>query len=97
MAWKNLEVERTGPVLRVWLNRPERRNALDGATLEEIAALFTDLQRDFESRVVILAGRGLSFSAGADRKSPPGAATAETGSESGRSRVNSSSSNFIFT
>ncbi len=74
MAWKNLEVERTGPVLRVWLNRPERRNALDGATLEEIAALFTDLQRDFESRVVILGGRGLSFSAGADRKSPPGGA-----------------------
>ena len=70
--WQTLELEREGPVLRVWLNRPERRNALNARALEEIEALFTALQADFETRVVVLGGRGLSFCAGADRKDPPG-------------------------
>jgi enoyl-CoA hydratase/carnithine racemase len=72
MELRSLEVERDGPVLRVHLNRPERLNALDTATLEEIADLFGGLQRDFETRVVVLGGRGSSFCAGADRKDPPG-------------------------
>ncbi len=66
-----LEVERDGAILRVWLNRPERRNALDTTALEEIAALYTALQRDFAIRVVVLGGRGVSFCAGADRRDPP--------------------------
>ncbi len=65
-------VERAGPVLRVWLDRPERRNALTTATLEALTDLYTGLQRDFETRVVVLAGRGPSFCAGADREQPPG-------------------------
>lgn len=72
MSGTRLEVERDGAILRVWLNRPERRNALDTAALEEIAALYTSLQRDFATRVVVLGGRGLSFCAGADRREPPG-------------------------
>ncbi len=72
MSWKTLETERDGAILRVWLARPERRNALDTTALEEIASLFGSLQRDFETRVVILGGRGPSFCGGADRRSPPG-------------------------
>ena len=74
MRWQTLEVERDGPILRVWLARPERRNALNTTALEEIARCFTELQTDFETRVVILGGRGPSFCAGADRKDPPGSA-----------------------
>ncbi len=70
--WKTLDTERDGPVLRVWLARPERRNALDTTALEEIAALFRGLQQEFEVRVVVLGGRGPSFCAGADRRDPPG-------------------------
>jgi enoyl-CoA hydratase/carnithine racemase len=70
---RTLALERDGPVLRVWLDRPERRNALSGPALEEIAALFGALQTDFDARVVVLGGRGPSFCAGADRKEPPGA------------------------
>ena len=33
--WKTLEVEREGSLLRVWLNRPERLNALNGTALQE--------------------------------------------------------------
>ena len=67
-----LSVERDGAVLRVWLDRPERRNALDTATLEALTGLYQGLQRDFRTRVVVLGGRGPSFCAGADRRSPPG-------------------------
>jgi enoyl-CoA hydratase/carnithine racemase len=74
MSWQTLETERDGAILRVWLARPARRNALDTTALEEIAALFTALQRDFATRVVVLGGRGPSFCAGADRRDPPGRA-----------------------
>ncbi len=74
MRFQRLELEREGPLLRVWLNRPERRNALDTVALEEIASLFGSLQQDFAARVVVLGGRGPSFCAGADRKDPPGRA-----------------------
>jgi enoyl-CoA hydratase/carnithine racemase len=74
MSFRSLELERDGEILRVHLNRPERRNALDTTVLEQIAELFGSLQHDFETRVVVLGGRGASFCAGADRKDPPGAA-----------------------
>ena len=73
MAYETLTIEREGPIARVWLNRPERRNALNALALEEVAAAFTELQRSFDTPVVILGGRGQSFCAGADRKDPPAA------------------------
>lgn len=72
MAYRHLELEPHGPILRVYLNRPECLNALDTTTLEEIADCFAALQRRFDVRVVVLSGRGRSFSAGADRRRPPG-------------------------
>lgn len=72
--WSRLALEREGAVLRVWLDRPARRNALDTAALEEITALFDGLQSEFGVRVAVLGGRGPAFCAGADRKDPPGAA-----------------------
>jgi len=74
MSFESLELEREGPLLRVWLARPERRNALDTRTLEELARLFEGLARDFATRVVVLGGRGEAFCAGADRREPPNAA-----------------------
>ena len=75
MSFTTLEVERSGPVARVWLSRPDCLNALDTTALEEIAECFTGFQTDFDARVVVLGGRGRSFCAGADRKAPPAAAT----------------------
>jgi len=71
VSYETLTVEHDGPIARVWLNRAERRNALNAQTLEEIAAAFTELQRHFDAPVVVLGGRGASFCAGADRKDPP--------------------------
>ncbi|HSD28998.1 MAG TPA: enoyl-CoA hydratase/isomerase family protein, partial [Vicinamibacteria bacterium] len=71
-SFERLVLERTPPVASVWLNRPERRNALDGTALREIAEVFRELSTDFEVKVVVLGGRGPSFCAGADRRDPPG-------------------------
>jgi methylglutaconyl-CoA hydratase len=59
----NLRVERDGPVLRVTLARPDRRNAFDASLIAELAEAFVDVGR---ARAVVLAGEGPSFSAGAD-------------------------------
>jgi methylglutaconyl-CoA hydratase len=59
----SLRVEREDAVLRVTMSRPERRNAFDAALIEELRAAFSDVG---DARVVVLAGDGPSFSAGAD-------------------------------
>src|SRR6266480_6272441 len=59
----SLRVERDGPVLRVTLARPERRNAFDAATIAELTEAFADVG---DARVVVLAGDGPAFCAGAD-------------------------------
>jgi methylglutaconyl-CoA hydratase len=58
-----LRLEQDGPLLRVTIARPERRNAFDAALIAELAAAFSDVG---DARVVILAGDGPSFCAGAD-------------------------------
>jgi methylglutaconyl-CoA hydratase len=58
-----LRSEREGPLLRVTLARPERRNAFDAALIRELTDAFSEVG---EARVVVLAGEGQSFSAGAD-------------------------------
>ena len=70
MSYRSLELERQGPVLRVWLNRPKRLNAISSVMLREIGDVFSSLETDFETKVVVLGGRGRSFCAGADRKPP---------------------------
>ncbi len=60
-----LRVE-TGPVARVTLNRPQARNAMGAASLEEIAAAFRALAQDPALRCVIVTGEGKDFCAGAD-------------------------------
>lgn len=68
MAYQTLDVERDGPVLRVWLDRPEKLNAIDSTMLDEVADVFGSVDTDFATRVVVLGGRGRSFCAGADRR-----------------------------
>jgi len=58
-----LRVERDGPLLRVTLARPERRNAFDAALIAALTDAFADVG---DARAVVLAGDGESFCAGAD-------------------------------
>ena len=61
-----VEVERVGDVRWLWLNRPERRNALDPMLATALAGAVDDAGDDPDTAVVVIAGRGVSFCAGAD-------------------------------
>ena len=61
-----IEIERSGAKATLWLNRPERHNAFDDGLIAELSAALAALAADSAVRVVLLAGRGKSFSAGAD-------------------------------
>ncbi len=61
-----VRVERRGAVTTVVLARPERRNAVDGATAAALADAFRAFEADPEARVAVLFGEGGSFCAGAD-------------------------------
>ncbi len=55
-----------GAVATVTLARPDSHNALNAALIEELTRCFEELAEDEETRVVVLAGEGRSFCAGAD-------------------------------
>jgi methylglutaconyl-CoA hydratase len=65
-AMSGLRIERDGGVVRVTLAKPERRNAFDAALINELRYAFTDIAAEGDLRVVVLAGDGPSFCAGAD-------------------------------
>ncbi len=62
----SLAVEIQGPLGLVTLNRPERHNAFDGALIADLTQALRNMEADDAVRVVVLAGAGRSFSAGAD-------------------------------
>lgn len=55
-------------VLQITLNRPEVRNAMSLAMVEELRAVFAYLHSDAEIRAVVLRGAGGQFCAGGDLK-----------------------------
>jgi enoyl-CoA hydratase/carnithine racemase len=70
--YETLEIDRNGAVAELWLNRPERLNALSVQVLRELARAAAELDADSTVRVVIVRGRGRAFSAGADLAGFPG-------------------------
>ncbi|HXC52352.1 MAG TPA: crotonase/enoyl-CoA hydratase family protein [Candidatus Limnocylindrales bacterium] len=62
----SVRVDRKENVVTVILSRPERRNAVDRTTAEELAAAFRAFDADPEARVAVLFGEGGNFCAGAD-------------------------------
>ncbi len=67
MSYANLRVETTDGVAVVTVHRPEKLNALDDRTIEELGAAFDALAADASVRGVILTGAGdKAFVAGAD-------------------------------
>ncbi|NUZ04797.1 enoyl-CoA hydratase/isomerase family protein [Piscinibacter koreensis] len=61
-----VEVERVGPVARVWLNRPDVRNAFNDDVIAALTATFEALGAESDLRAIVLGGRGKAFCAGAD-------------------------------
>jgi enoyl-CoA hydratase/carnithine racemase len=65
-TFQHVTASRDGVIGRLTLNRPERRNAMSLALMEEAIAALNALSRDPECRVIVLAGNGPAFSAGHD-------------------------------
>jgi enoyl-CoA hydratase len=63
-----VRVERDGPVTTILLSRPERRNAVDGATAAALVTAFRAFDEDDDAAVAVLHGEGGVFCAGADLK-----------------------------
>jgi enoyl-CoA hydratase/carnithine racemase len=61
-----LDLRMDGAVARLLIDRPQKANALDSATLRALLARLEELDRDDALRVVVLGGRGKTFCGGAD-------------------------------
>lgn len=61
-----LDIQIQGRVARVFLNRPEVRNAFNDSVITELAETFTRLGNDPGLRAIVLGGHGKAFCAGAD-------------------------------
>jgi len=71
--WENapvptIDLTADGPVIIVTICRPERRNAVDGATAAALLEAFTGFEDDPAASVAVLTGAGGSFCSGADLK-----------------------------
>lgn len=61
-----IELQHEGPVTTIWLNRPDVHNAFSSGLVVELGAAIKAIADDASIRVVVVAGRGKSFSAGGD-------------------------------
>jgi len=66
MGYQHLEVTHEGHVATLWLNRPDKHNAMSEDMWADIPAAVDDLNADDGVRVIVLAGRGPSFTVGID-------------------------------
>jgi methylglutaconyl-CoA hydratase len=61
-----LDIQREGAVARVFLNRPEVRNAFNDETIAELTMAFAALGKEAGLKAIVLGAHGKAFSAGAD-------------------------------
>lgn len=66
MSYETLEIVREAGVATIWMNRPDVHNAFNAQLIADLTTACIELDADDSVRAVVLAGRGKSFSAGAD-------------------------------
>jgi len=82
-----LTVEQSGHVAILWLDNPERRNALGPEFWEELPALMRQLSDDSAVRAVVIAAKGPHFTVGLDLKAFGGALGGGEGSSEAARRT----------
>lgn len=65
-SYSRFSFERDGRVLTAFITSDHPVNGVDGPMHDELARVFTDLQRDSESDIIVLAAKGRAFCAGGD-------------------------------
>jgi methylglutaconyl-CoA hydratase len=66
MSTSTLDVTRHAHVARIFLNRPDVRNASNGSVIAEMTQAFAAVSADASLRCIVLGGHGKAFCAGAD-------------------------------
>lgn len=59
-------LEKDGPIARVWLNRPHKKNAVTVELLHRLDEIIKEVDADPELRVLVLRGKGNTFCSGFD-------------------------------
>jgi enoyl-CoA hydratase len=85
MGYEHVEIAVEGRVGWLWLNRPDKRNAMSADMWEDIPSAVDELIADDRVRCLVVGGRGASFTAGIDL-TMLGAFTSEAASHADRSR-----------
>lgn len=83
MAYEHLTLERKGAVGWLWLDRPDKRNALSADMWTDLPRAAAELDEDETVRAVVVAGHGPAFTVGIDLQmlmsiQPEGRSLAET-------------------
>ncbi|MSO37339.1 MAG: enoyl-CoA hydratase [Acidimicrobiia bacterium] len=63
---KTLDVERADGVVAITLNRPDKKNAINGGMWRELVDAFREIEDTPEDRVLVITGAGDAFCSGAD-------------------------------
>lgn len=66
---EHVELNIEGRIATVTLNRPDKRNALNAALVEELTTVFHELSKPGACKAIVLTGAGEAFCAGADLSS----------------------------
>ena len=67
MSYRNILVESAENIRTITINRPDKLNALNRETIEELSRAFTEAEKEKSIRAIIITGSGLkAFVAGAD-------------------------------
>jgi enoyl-CoA hydratase/carnithine racemase len=77
-TYETIIVRRGGGAVRVVLNRPEKKNAVNAAMWDDLTAVLADISRREEDRVLVLSGAGGAFCSGADWPYRPSPASTVT-------------------
>lgn len=85
--YEALQLDLDEHVATLWLNRPERRNALGPAFWEELPQAMRELDTDARVRAVVVAARGPHFTVGLDLKAMAGVLLGEGSSAGAAARV----------
>ena len=66
MDFKTIQIQKNGPISRIILNRPDKKNAQNREMLDELDLAFNQEIDDPKTKVLILSGSGSDFSSGHD-------------------------------
>jgi enoyl-CoA hydratase/carnithine racemase len=68
--YETLRVDRSGGVVTITLDRPAKKNAINGAMWDELGSVVAEIARRSADRVVVITGAGGDFCSGADLSEP---------------------------